>query len=66
MDVIREQVGSTVAVVLLSIILLAAIRSYDGRKIDPREPPVIPPTIPYVGHLLGMLIYGSRYFKSLE
>ncbi|KAK8018122.1 cytochrome p450 protein [Apiospora marii] len=31
----------------------------------PREPPTITPTIPYVGHLLGMLFYGSRYIKQL-
>ncbi|KAK8098549.1 uncharacterized protein PG998_014035 [Apiospora kogelbergensis] len=29
-----------------------------------REPPTITPTIPYIGHLLGMLFYGSRYLKQ--
>ncbi|KAK8015090.1 hypothetical protein PG990_008386 [Apiospora arundinis] len=30
-----------------------------------REPPVITPTVPYAGHLLGMLFYGGRYLKQL-
>ncbi|KAK8053584.1 cytochrome p450 protein [Apiospora saccharicola] len=30
-----------------------------------REPPTITPTVPYIGHLLGMLFYGGRYVKQL-
>ncbi|KAK8130862.1 cytochrome p450 protein [Apiospora sp. TS-2023a] len=32
---------------------------------NPREPPTITPTVPYIGHLLGMLFYGGRYIKQL-
>lgn len=34
-------------------------------KVDPREPPVIYPKIPLIGHVIGMLTYGSSYAKRL-
>ena len=33
---------------------------------DLKEPPVIPQTVPYVGHLLGMLRDGSRYYTTIR
>ncbi|KAI1814269.1 cytochrome P450 [Poronia punctata] len=35
------------------------------QKLDPREPPVIASSIPFVGHILGMAFYGGKYIKSL-
>ena len=37
------------------------------RKADPREPPVVAPTIPipFIGHLLGMALQGGKYVKNL-
>ena len=34
---------------------------------DPREPPVVAPTIPipFVGHLVGMALQGGKYVKNL-
>lgn len=29
------------------------------------EPPIIPSTIPFVGHLLGMALFGGRYIKNI-
>jgi hypothetical protein len=29
------------------------------------EPPIIASTIPYVGHLLGMALFGGRYIKNI-
>lgn len=43
--------------------LMLKIRSHN--KLDPREPPVIPSTIPYAGHVWGMLGHGASYFKFL-
>lgn len=34
-------------------------------KVDPREPPVISPRIPLVGHIIGMLTGGTTYFRQL-
>ena len=29
----------------------------------PNEPPVVPHLIPYIGHILGLLRHGSRYYQ---
>lgn len=32
-------------------------------KVHPNEPTVIPPKVPFVGHLLGMTMHGGKYVK---
>ncbi|KAK7044700.1 cytochrome P450 [Favolaschia claudopus] len=56
--------SATWAVVALTTLYIAA-RHLASRKQDPREPPVVPSTIPYIGHLLGMALYGGRYLKEI-
>jgi hypothetical protein len=34
-------------------------------KLHPQEPPVITSVVPFVGHLLGMIVNGGRYIKSI-
>jgi hypothetical protein len=34
-------------------------------KLDPREPPVVHPKIPFFGHLIGMLTEGPLYLKRV-
>ena len=29
----------------------------------PNEPPLVPQFIPYIGHILGLLRHGTRYFE---
>ncbi|SPO02689.1 uncharacterized protein DNG_05362 [Cephalotrichum gorgonifer] len=36
-----------------------------AKKIHPDEPTVVPPTIPIVGHLLGMAFHGGKYVKTI-
>ncbi|XXG95684.1 hypothetical protein Hte_001953 [Hypoxylon texense] len=55
--------GTTAVVVILATYFIAYQLS--SRKIDPREPPVIVPIIPIVGHILGMASLGGRYIKNL-
>ncbi|KAJ7666162.1 cytochrome P450 [Mycena polygramma] len=45
--------------------LFGVARQLSARKLDPREPPVIIPAIPFIGHLLGMALYGGRYLKEI-
>lgn len=33
---------------------------------DPREPPIIPHPIPYVGHIIGMFRHGAAYFDKIK
>jgi hypothetical protein len=35
-------------------------------KIDPREPPVIHPTVPLLGHIIGLLKEGPRFFRRVK
>ncbi|KAH7071345.1 cytochrome P450 [Paraphoma chrysanthemicola] len=35
-------------------------------KVDPREPPVVHPTVPFFGHLIGMLTEGPLYLKRVS
>lgn len=35
------------------------------KKYDLREPPVVPSSVPYVGHIFGILRYGASYFRYL-
>jgi hypothetical protein len=33
---------------------------------DPREPPIIKPRIPYIGHILGIIRHGTKYFDTVK
>ena len=33
---------------------------------DAREPPMIPHTFPYIGHLIGLLRYGLKLFDMIR
>jgi hypothetical protein len=35
-------------------------------KVDVREPPVVYPTIPFIGHIIGMVRDGPQYFTRLR
>lgn len=35
-------------------------------KHDPREPPILPQTIPVVGHVIGMIQKKGRYYVQLR
>lgn len=59
--------GSYMALYLgLAAVVLAVLHQLLQYKPDPREPPVIYPRIPYVGHAIGMLLRGKRYIRTLE
>ncbi|GAP91250.2 putative cytochrome P450 [Rosellinia necatrix] len=45
--------------------MYALVYWYSTQKWDVKEPPVIASGIPFIGHLIGMAIYGGRYIKDL-
>jgi cytochrome P450 len=47
------------------ITIYAAIYWLSTRPLDAREPPIVPSGIPYLGHLLGMVLQGGRYVKEI-
>lgn len=32
---------------------------------NPKEPPLIPPMIPIIGHVIGLLCYGTNYYSDI-
>ncbi|KAI1458084.1 cytochrome P450 [Annulohypoxylon moriforme] len=62
-NIFPESWGPSLLITL--IILMPAFHTLSKRKLNPQEPPIIAPTIPVVGHLLGMALLGGRYIKNL-
>jgi len=60
-------VAST-SVVLLTVVVVGYVSLVHlfSPKYDPREPPVLPHLIPYVGHILGLIRNGPLYFETLR
>lgn len=52
----------TVVLVFSALLVLNAAAS---RKVHPLEPPIISSLIPYIGHMIGMIFYGGKYFKII-
>jgi hypothetical protein len=48
---------------VLGTIVLWQLQTYKPR--DPREPPMLPARIPYIGHILGLIIHQAEYFQQL-
>ena len=51
-----------IVVAALGLLLWQRIRI----KMDPQEPPLLRPWIPFIGHLIGMLRYHQAYFEKLR
>ena len=35
-------------------------------RYDSREPPVLPQKVPFLGHILGLLQYGLKYYSIIR
>jgi hypothetical protein len=35
-------------------------------RVDPREPPVVKPTIPWIGHILGIIRHQADYGRIIQ
>lgn len=62
---VLEGLGAYTVPLLVVAALSLLLSRYVGVKMDPREPPLKTPTIPYVGHLIGMLTYQIEYIQGL-
>ncbi|KAK0701194.1 cytochrome P450 [Apiosordaria backusii] len=56
-------VTAGIAAVILAIMINALATP---RKADPREPPLLKPTIPFVGHAIGFIRHQARYHYTLQ
>lgn len=46
--------------------LLILLQKFKAIPCHPKEPPLIRQKIPYIGHLIGMLRDGSRYYTKMR
>jgi hypothetical protein len=46
--------------------LVVLLHRYASIDYDPREPPIIKPKVPYIGHILGIIIHGTKYFEIVK
>ncbi|KAF1991366.1 cytochrome P450 [Aulographum hederae CBS 113979] len=62
-----SNVNSTTKIVLLLSVFVTAYLVHHLTKIDhdPREPPLIRPKIPWIGHILGVIWRGTTYMQEL-
>ena len=55
-----------VLLLALTLALYRILVHFDRARSDPREPPVVSSKIPFFGHIIGLLRYGSRYFEIIR
>lgn len=59
------QSPALVGLLVLSFIVYFGNQRYKP-KYDPKEPPVLPQKLPYIGHIIGLLLNGFSYYKELR
>lgn len=52
--------------VLAAIVALALLNRLLTPRIDPREPPVVKPSIPWVGHIIGIIRHQADYPRIIH
>lgn len=57
--------GYTFSIILAITAVLLIIRQRLSLQLDPREPPILKPRIPYIGHIIGMIRQHCVYFDEL-
>lgn len=56
---------STMVLILIAPILLFSLKKIFYPTVDPREPPIVRPTIPFVGHIISMIRERASWYKRL-
>lgn len=51
--------------VVLGVVVVAYVVVDGYGSLDAREPPKLRPSLPLVGHLMGMFVRHTRYFEDL-
>jgi len=57
----------TTHIIIIPSLLYLALNTLQHKRLHPNEPPPVAPSngIPYIGHILGMILQGGRYIKNL-
>ena len=59
----QAQYGGIVLLFALSAVWLGLTFFFSPQP-DSREPPVLRSSIPYIGHIIGLLRHGTRYYEQ--
>lgn len=64
---IEFKISFVTAVILgITTSLFMILAFFFNIKRDPKEPPFIPQSIPYVGHLFGIIRKGESYYHQIR
>ncbi|KAG4420303.1 hypothetical protein IFR04_006590 [Cadophora malorum] len=58
--------GYTPSIILGVVAVLLVCWQRLSVQCDPREPPLLKPSIPYIGHIIGLFRYNGEYFEKLN
>ncbi|KAH7014196.1 cytochrome P450 [Microdochium trichocladiopsis] len=50
----------------IAVVLALLVHRLSTPRLDPREPPLLKPTIPLVGHIIGLIRNGVDFFVTLQ
>jgi len=63
---VSGQVSSTYVFTSITLLVIGAIALLQWSTPDPREPPVLPPKFPLIGHVIGMVKHEVEYYRLLR
>jgi hypothetical protein len=66
MDLVESLSGYLPVIVLVVAVILLFVWQRLAIPMDAREPHLITPKIPFIGHLIGMMRYQTDYFQQLR
>lgn len=55
-----------ILLVFITIVTWYVLDYLYAPKLLVNEPPLVPQSFPYVGHILGLLRYGTRYYEIMR
>lgn len=58
--------ATTLVLLALATALFFVLEYFMGIRLDRKEPPLIPSRIPYVGHIIGLIRNGTRYYAKMR
>lgn len=60
--------AATITAVILAtaLLLLPLLNKFLAPNRDPREPPFIEPSIPFIGHIIGILRHQNNYHRIMQ
>lgn len=58
-------VALVVPLFVIAVVALFFLSRFTPRY-DPREPPVLPQKVPFLGHVFGLLQHGLKYYTMMR